>query len=75
MEKRGLVERKPLDTDRGVQVLLTAAGRSALEDARPVVSQGIRKYFLDPLTEEDITSITKFAERTKPGSSGNLPPS
>ncbi|MGP0585643.1 MarR family winged helix-turn-helix transcriptional regulator [Paenibacillus timonensis] len=75
MEKRGLVERKPLDTDRGVQVLLTAAGRSALVDARPVVSQGIRKYFLDQLAEEDIISITKLAERTKSGSSGNLPPS
>lgn len=59
----------------GVQVLITAAGRSALEDARPVVSQGIRKYFLDQLTEEDISSITNLAARTKPVSPGNLPPS
>ncbi|WP_178022163.1 MarR family transcriptional regulator [uncultured Paenibacillus sp.] len=75
MEKRGLVERKPLDTDRGVQVLITSAGRSALEDARPVVSQGIRKYFLDQLTEQDIASITKLAERTKSASTGSIPPS
>ena len=29
MEKRGLVTRKPLDTDRGVQVTITPAGNSS----------------------------------------------
>jgi len=69
MEKRGLVTRKPLDTDRGVQVLLTPAGRSVLHDARPIVSKAIREHFLDQLTDLDIESITKLAERTKSKSS------
>ncbi|MEK4329343.1 MarR family transcriptional regulator [Paenibacillus sp. FSL R7-0297] len=65
MEKRGLVLRKPLDTDRGVQIIITSAGRSALEAALPIVSKAIRKHFLDQLTDEDIKSITTLAERTK----------
>lgn len=69
MEKRGLVTRKPLDTDRGVQVLITPAGRSVLDDARPIVSKAIREHFLGQLTEQDIESITKLAERTKSKSS------
>lgn len=65
MEKRGLVTRKPLDNDRGVQVIITSAGRLALDDARPVVSKAIQHYFLSHLTDQDIESITKLAERTK----------
>ncbi|WP_204671958.1 DUF7343 domain-containing protein [Gracilibacillus alcaliphilus] len=77
MEKRGLVLRKPLETERGVQVITTSAGKSALDDARPVVSMAIREYFLDLLTEQDIESITNLAERTKEKSSSacNTPPS
>ncbi|MDP4096193.1 MarR family transcriptional regulator [Paenibacillus sp. P96] len=65
MEKRGLVTRKPLDTDRGVQVIITSAGQSARDDARPVMSKSIRKHFLDHLTDEDIELIIKLRERTK----------
>ncbi|SDK47071.1 DNA-binding transcriptional regulator, MarR family [Paenibacillus sp. OK060] len=65
MEKRGLVLRKPLDTDRGVQVIITPVGKSALDEALPIVSKAIRKYFLDLLTDQDIKSITELAERTK----------
>ncbi|WP_342437781.1 MarR family transcriptional regulator [Paenibacillus sp. FSL L8-0436] len=75
MEKRGLVLRKSLDKDRGVQVIITSAGKSALDDARPIVAKAIRKHFLDQLTDQDIKSITKLAERTKKGStaSSNAP--
>ncbi len=65
MEKRGLVTRSPLDADRGVQVIITSAGKAALDEALPIVSMAIRKYFLDQLTEQDIESITNLAERTK----------
>ncbi|MBN2980721.1 MarR family transcriptional regulator [Cohnella algarum] len=71
MEKRRLVMRKPLDTDRGVQVIITPTGKSALNDARPIVSMAIRKHFLDQLTDQDVESITKLAERTKKGSSAS----
>ncbi|MGN7493838.1 MarR family winged helix-turn-helix transcriptional regulator [Paenibacillus sp. SAF-054] len=69
MEKRGLVRRKPLDTDRGVQVTITPAGKSALDEARPVVSQAIRKHFFDQLTDQDIESISRLAGKTKSSSS------
>ncbi|WP_339807995.1 MarR family transcriptional regulator [Paenibacillus sp. FSL R7-0337] len=65
MEKRGLVQRKPLDTDRGVQINITPAGRSILDEALPVVSTAIRKHFLALLTEQDKKSIIALAERTK----------
>lgn len=64
MEKRGLVMRKPLDLDRGVQVSITPTGKSMLDDARPFLSKAIRKHFFDQLTEQDIDLITKLAERT-----------
>ena len=59
--------RKPLDTDRGVQVIITSVGEAALDGARPIVSKAIRKYFLDHLTDQDIESITRLAESTKQG--------
>lgn len=65
MEKRGLVTRKPLDADRGVLVGITDVGTAALSDARPIVAMAIRRHFLDQLTDLDIASITKLAERTK----------
>lgn len=67
MEKRGLVARKPSDADRGVQVLITSAGKSALDEARPVVAKAIREHFLRLLADEDIDSITRLAERIKTG--------
>lgn len=73
MEKRGLVRRKPLNTDRGVQVIITPAGKSVLEDARPIASRAIRRHFFDQLTEQDIESITRLAEKTR-SSSGKTPP-
>lgn len=65
MEKRGLVSRKPLDTDRGVQVRITLTGKSVLKDARPIVSKAIRKHFLDSLTDQDMESIANLSERIK----------
>lgn len=64
MEKRGLVMRKPLDKDRGVQVSITSIGKSMLDDARPFLSKAIRKHFFEQLTDQDIELITKLAERT-----------
>ncbi|WP_246079655.1 MarR family winged helix-turn-helix transcriptional regulator [Paenibacillus piri] len=71
MEKRGLVLRKPLDRERGVEVIITPGGKSALDEALPIVSKAIRKHFLDQLTDQDIESITTLAERTKTRSSSS----
>lgn len=68
MEKRGLVIREQLKTERGVQVIITSTGKSALLDARPIVSMAIRKHFLNLLTEQDIKSITNLSNKTKQNS-------
>ncbi len=75
MEKRGLVLRKSVVKDRGVQVIITSAGKSILDDARPVVAKAIRMHFLDQLTDQDIESITRLAGKTKKGSSASSNPS
>ena len=65
MEKRGLVIREPLKTERGVEVTITSTGILALQEARPVVSVAIRQHFLDLLTEQDKETITSLAEKAK----------
>ncbi|PQP81196.1 MarR family transcriptional regulator [Paenibacillus sp. PCH8] len=64
MEKRGLVIRKPLDTDRGIQVMITSVGKTMLDNARPFLSKAIRKHFFEHLTHQDLELITNLAERT-----------
>lgn len=63
MEKRGLVDRLPLD--KGVQVGITLEGASAWDAAQPAVSEFIRKYFLALLTEQDKRSIARIATKAK----------
>jgi len=65
MEKRGLIVRSPLDTDRGVQVEITSEGQSALDNARPFLAKAMRQHFFEQLTDQDIEVITKLAERTQ----------
>lgn len=71
MEKRGLVLRLPLDRERGVEVIITPGGKSALDEALPIVAKAIRKHFGDQLTDQDMESITTLAERTKTRSSSS----
>lgn len=65
MERRGLLLRKPLETERGVQIVITATGKSALDESRPIVFAAIREHFLDLLTDKDIESITELSKRAK----------
>ncbi|WP_438433676.1 MarR family winged helix-turn-helix transcriptional regulator [Gorillibacterium sp. sgz500922] len=67
MEKRGLVRREPLDTDRGIQVVITPEGTAALEEALPVVARAIREHFLNQLTDQDRESIVRLGQRTRKG--------
>lgn len=56
MSGRGLIER---ETGEGnaVNIRMTEEGRRQLAAARPVHIEGIRKYFLDHLTTEDLESL------------------
>ena len=58
MEKRGLVTREECSEDaRGSMVRLSDAGRAAVEDAAPEHSEALRRYFFDPLSNEDLAAL------------------
>lgn len=67
MIKRGLVAREEcLDDGRGAYVVLTDAGRAAIEAAAPQHVRDVREVFLDHLTPDDLTRLTAMAERVAP---------
>lgn len=65
MEKRELIERRPLDKGNAVQVTTTPKGTSALNAVRPISENGIKRYFIDMLTEEDMKWIARLASKVR----------
>jgi DNA-binding MarR family transcriptional regulator len=64
MEKRGLVARTDCPDDRrGLMVRLTPAGRRAIEDAAPVHVQGVRQYFVDLLSADELAALASLFDR------------
>lgn len=58
MEKRGLIAREECPTDgRGAYVVLTPAGRSAIEAAAPLHVEEVRRLFVDLLTQEQLAQL------------------
>ena len=58
MEKRGLVRREECPTDgRGAFVVLTDLGRRRIEAAAPQHVAEVRRWFVDVLTPEQLTSL------------------
>ena len=61
MEKRGLIAREECPTDgRGAYVVLTPAGRSAIETAAPLHVEEVRRLFIDLLTEEQLAQLVEI---------------
>jgi DNA-binding MarR family transcriptional regulator len=55
MQQRGLVTREDCASDaRGATIVLTPAGRKAIEEAAPLHVESVRRHFLDHLTREQI---------------------
>ncbi|MBP2320842.1 DNA-binding MarR family transcriptional regulator [Kibdelosporangium banguiense] len=55
MQQRGLVTREECTDDaRGATILLTQAGRRAIEAAAPLHVESVRRHFFDHLTREQI---------------------
>ncbi|MCE7008578.1 MarR family transcriptional regulator [Kibdelosporangium philippinense] len=55
MQQRGLVTREDcIDDARGAQIVLTKAGRRAIEAAAPGHVESVRKHFFDHLTREQV---------------------
>ncbi len=58
LERRDLVARTASDADgRGVEAVLTAAGRALLERAAPVHVEGVRRHFVDVVSPEDLAAV------------------
>ena len=64
MERRGLIEREGCGVDRrGAFVVLTPAGRAAIEAAAPLHVQEVRRVFVDVLSDEELTTLAKINEK------------
>lgn len=74
LEKRGLVLREGCPDDRrGTWAVLTAEGRTTIEAVAPHHVAGVREYFLDNISPEELATIAQaFArvnDRLGPGGS------
>jgi DNA-binding MarR family transcriptional regulator len=64
MEQRGLVAREPCEDDaRGSMVRLTRDGRAAMMAAAPQHADTVRKYFLSPLSRDEMETLGGFLDR------------
>jgi DNA-binding MarR family transcriptional regulator len=73
MQDRGLVRREEVDGDaRGSHIVLTPAGRAALNAAAPKHVASVRRLFIDRLTPEQIKVLGDIGEAVL-GPLGDLP--
>lgn len=68
MEERKLIKRQPLDDEPIVIVVLTDEGKAAIELARPVHAEAVRRFLLDRLTPQEMEVISSLAARLNGGS-------
>jgi DNA-binding MarR family transcriptional regulator len=65
MEQRGLITRRP--SGGGVEVVVTDAGRAAVDRARPVHAEAVRRHLIDRLTPADRTALlAMLGQLTRP---------
>jgi len=63
MQHRGLVERQSCPSDsRGAFVVLTAAGRSAIEAAAPLHVEHVRRWFVTALTPDQLEALAEMSD-------------
>jgi DNA-binding MarR family transcriptional regulator len=62
MQERNLLTRSKTIED-GSQVAITRAGREALEQARPIHAQAVRRHLIARLTPEHAATILTLAGR------------
>ncbi|MBQ1045402.1 MULTISPECIES: MarR family winged helix-turn-helix transcriptional regulator [unclassified Micromonospora] len=64
MQQRGLVTREECATDgRGSVVVLTPAGRQAVEAAAPGHVAAVRRHLIDRLTPAEVSALGTLSER------------
>ena len=74
LERDGLVRREGVDGDaRGLNAVITPAGRAAFERARRTHLAGVRERFLGPLSGEEREMLAQLWERLLPGATAPDP--
>lgn len=64
LEKEGLVRRRLcVDDRRGMELVLTATGRSRLEEAAPTHRRAVERYLVAPLGVEVLSAVTDALTR------------
>ncbi|BCL17896.1 MarR family winged helix-turn-helix transcriptional regulator [Micromonospora sagamiensis] len=64
MQRRGLVDREGCPGDRrGAFVVLTPAGREAIEGAAPGHVAAVREFFLDQFDRDGVAALERLATR------------
>jgi DNA-binding MarR family transcriptional regulator len=72
MEERGLLRRERCPSDaRGLFVVLTDEGRSALEEAAPSHVRSVRRWFVDRLTPAQLSTLADIAHTVLEGLAGD----
>ncbi|MEU5783772.1 MarR family winged helix-turn-helix transcriptional regulator [Micromonospora lupini] len=75
MQQRGLVTREECPDDaRGAMVVLTPAGRDAIEAAAPGHVTAVRQHFLDLLTPAEVEALGAFTHRVVDHLAQSRPP-
>ena len=68
MERRGLLERESCESDgRGLFIVLTPAGRQAIEEAAPHHVTDVRQRMIDILTPQELATMATIAEKVIAG--------
>ena len=64
MQKRGLVDRVECPSDaRGLHIVLTDAGREAIEEAAPQHVETVRRLFFADLTPAELDTLSTVFRR------------
>lgn len=71
MERRGLVRREECrDDGRGAWVVLTGAGRTAIEQAAPGHVATVRRVLFDVLSPDEVAAMTAVVDKVLAGLEG-----
>ena len=75
MERAGLVAREASSSDgRGVVAVMTARGRSVLEQAAPTHVRGVRAHLVDLATPEDFAALGRVFDEVSDRLLVEMPP-
>jgi len=75
MERRGLVQREECaDDGRGAWVVVTSAGRSAIEQAAPEHVRTVRRLVFDALSADEVRALGAILDKVRARLEDSPPP-